>query len=251
MYRITIGEIAEVNYAIVWKALCKYNIFKFDTLKSYFPNLKSTREFIISKNYLGAIKIEITYVGTSEFKSTRICEMFKDKKCNYTVLHDGGIGYSQNDIIVRSSWKIDLSKEDWFAFEDNFGTSEEKAFVAYFRTFIPKLRKKYNKVYLIRNERQLHIYSFDGGERFEPDYLLFLQKQDRDGYEQLQVFIEPKGTHLIENDKWKEDFLLEIEDRAIATEVFVDDNKYKIWGFHFFNTEVRINEFADDMNRLV
>lgn len=283
VYRITIGEIAEVNYAIVWKALCKYNIFKFDTLKSYFPNLKSTREFIISKNYLGAIKIEITskyetpspsilftacinvlgkiadsisnieitYVGTSEFKPTRICEIFKDKKCNYTVLHDGGIGYSQNDITVRSSWKIDLSKEDWFAFEDNFGTSEEKAFVAYFRTFIPKLRKKYNKVYLIRNERQLHIYSFDGGERFEPDYLLFLQKQDRDGYEQLQVFIEPKGTHLIENDKWKEDFLLEIEDRAIATEVFVDDNKYKIWGFHFFNTEVRINEFADDMNRLV
>lgn len=248
-----------------------------------FPNLKSTREFIISKNYLGAIKIEITskyetpspsilftacinvlgkiadsisnieitYVGTSEFKSTRICEIFKDKKCNYTVLHDGGVGYSQNDITVPSSWKIDLSKEDWFAFEDNFGTSEEKAFVAYFRTFIPKLRKKYNKVYLIRNERQLHIYSFDGGERFEPDYLLFLQKQDRDGYEQLQVFIEPKGTHLIENDKWKEDFLLEIEDRAIATEVFVDDNKYKIWGFHFFNTEVRINEFADDMNRLV
>ncbi len=37
------------------------------------------------------------------------------------------------------------------------------------------------------------------------------------GYEQLQVFIEPKGTHLIAEGKWKEDFLLEIEDKAVAT----------------------------------
>ena len=93
-------------------------------------------------------------------------------------------------------------------------------------------------------------YSFDGGERFEPDYLLFLHKQNEVGYEQLQVFIEPKGTHLIAEGKWKEDFLLEIEDKAVATKIFVDDNKYKIWGFHFFNADVRMNDFAKDMERL-
>jgi type III restriction enzyme len=206
-------------------------------------------------NVLGKIAesvnaIEVSYIGTTEFKPTRIHDMFKDKKCNYTVLHDGGIGVSQNDMSVPTAWKIDLSKEDWFAFEDNFGTSEEKAFVAYFKTFVPVLKAKYDKVFLVRNERQLHIYSFDGGERFEPDYLLFLHKNNSDGYEQLQVFIEPKGTHLVENDKWKEDFLLEIEDKAIATKIFVDDNKYRIWGFHFFNTDVRMSEFAEDMNRL-
>lgn len=281
-YRTDIQTIADMNYAIVHKALCKYSVFKFNTLKSYFPNLKSTREFITSPNYLGAIKIEITskyetptpsilfsacvnvlgkvaesvsdieitYVGTTEFKPTRISEMFKDKKCNYTIVHDGGLGYSQNDASVPNGWKIDLSKEDWFAFEDNFGTSEEKAFVAYFKSFIPHLKEKYDKVFLVRNERQLHIYSFDGGERFEPDYLLFLHKQNDAGYEQLQVFIEPKGTHLIADDKWKEDFLLEIEDKAVTTKIFVDDNKYKIWGFHFFNTDVRMNEFAKDMERL-
>ena len=282
VYRTTVSEIAQINYAIVHKALCKYIVFKFNTLKSYFPNLKSTREFITSPNYLGDIKIEITsryekptpnilftacanvlekvaesvnaievsYIGTTEFKPTRIHDMFKDKKCNYTVLHDGGIGVSQNDMSVPSAWKIDLSKEDWFAFEDNFGTSEEKAFVAYFKTFVPVLKQKYDKVFLVRNERQLHIYSFDGGERFEPDYLLFLHKNNSDGYEQLQVFIEPKGTHLVGNDKWKEDFLLDIENKAIATKIFVDDNRYRIWGFHFFNTDVRMSEFADDMNRL-
>ena len=281
-YRTDIQTIADMNYAIVHKALCKYSVFKFNTLKSYFPNLKSTREFITSPNYLGAIKIEITskyetptpsilfsacvnvlgkaaesvsdieitYVGTTEFKPARISEMFKDKKCNYTIVHDGGLGYSQNDASVPNGWKIDLSKEDWFAFEDNFGTSEEKAFVAYFKTFVPHLKEKYDKVFLVRNERQLHIYSFDGGERFEPDYLLFLHKQNDAGYEQLQVFIEPKGTHLIADDKWKEDFLLKIEDKAVAAKIFVDDNKYKIWGFHFFNTDVRMNEFAKDMDRL-
>lgn len=281
-YRTDIKTIADMNYAIVHKALCKYSVFKFNTLKSYFPNLKSTREFITSPNYLGAIKIEITsknetptpsilfsacvnvlgkvaesvsdieitYVGTTEFKPTRISEMFKDKKCNYTIVHDGGLGYSQNDASVPNGWKIDLSKEDWFAFEDNFGTSEEKAFVAYFKAFVPHLKEKYDKVFLVRNERQLHIYSFDGGERFEPDYLLFLHKQNEAGYEQLQVFIEPKGTHLIADDKWKEDFLLEMEDKAVATKIFVDDNKYKIWGFHFFNTDVRMNEFSKDMERL-
>ena len=282
VYRTTISDIAQINYAIVHKALCKYTALKFNTLKSHFPNLKSTREFINSPNYLGAIKVEITsrfekpapyilfnacvnvfekiaesvnaievrYDGTPEFKPLYIHDVFKDKKCTYSDVVDGGKGVSQNAPSVPSTWKIDLSKEDWFAFEDNFGTSEEKAFVAYFKTFVPVLKQKYDKVFLVRNERQLHIYSFDGGERFEPDYLLFLHKNNSDGYEQLQVFIEPKGTHLVDKDKWKEDFLLEIEDKAIATKIFVDDNKYRIWGFHFFNTEVRTNEFADDMSRL-
>lgn len=281
-YRITISEVADINYAIVHKALCRYRVFKFNTLKSYFPHLKSTKEFITSPYYLGAINIEIiskyevptphilfgacvhvlekvatavsaievTYVGTTEFKPTHIYDVFKDKKCNYTVLHDGGKGYSQNDLSVPNELKMDLSKEDWFAFEDNFGTSEEKAFVVYFKSFVSQLEAEYDKVFLVRNERQLHIYSFNGGERFEPDYLLFLHKQNGDGYEQLQVFIEPKGTHLLQNDKWKEDFLLEIENKAVAKKIYVDDNMYRIWGYHFFNRDMRMNEFAADMGRL-
>ena len=195
-------------------------------------------------------EIEEIYEGTKEFRPERISSVFKNKRCNYTVVHDGGIGFSQNDSTVPAAWKIDLSKEDWFAFEDNFGTSEEKAFVAYFKSYVPQLKAKYDKVYLLRNERQLHIYSFEGGERFEPDYLLFLHAPKNEGYEQLQVFIEPKGTHLVETDKWKEDFLLEIEGTAVPRKVYVDDNDYKIWGFHFFNQDVRATEFDYDMKKL-
>lgn len=279
----TVAEIAAINYAIVHKAVCQYPILKFNTLQSYFPNLKSTREFITDSKYLGGIKLDITsqyeepapsilyaaclnmlgkvsdsvskieeiYEGTKEFRAENIRDIFKNKKCNYTIMHDGGIGYSQNDSTVSIGVRLDLSQEDWFAFEDNFGTSEEKAFVAYFKGYVPQLKSKYDKVYLLRNERQMHLYSFVGGERFEPDYLLFLHAPTTDGYEQLQIFIEPKGTHLVEGDKWKEDFLLELEGQAIPMKTYVDDNKYKIWGFHFFNREVRSVEFADDINRIL
>ena len=282
IYRTTISKVAQINYAIVHKALCKYSVLKFDSLNKYFPNLKSTREFIFSSSYLGAINIEITskykeptpsllfsacvsvlkkvsetisttkvcYAGTTTFKPTYIHDVFRDKKCNYTVLPEGGVGISQNDLSVESSLKIDLSKEDWFAFEDHFGTSEEKAFVAYFKNYVPELKAKYNKVFLVRNERQLHVYTFDEGERFEPDFLLFLQKNNDDGYEQLQVFIEPKGENLLEADKMKETFLLALKDKAVAQKIFVDDNKYRIWGLHFFNRSMRMKDFADDMHSL-
>lgn len=282
-YKTTIAKIAELNYSIVHKAVCKYPILKFSTLKKYYPNLTSTREFIFGSNYLGDIKIEITscyekptpkvfydacvkvlnqisekisgitetYEGSREFSARYIHDIFKDKKCNYTDPHDGGIGISQNDHTVTSAWKIDLSKEDWYAFEDNFGTSEEKAFVAFFKRHVETLSDKYDKVYLIRNERQFHIYSFDGGERFEPDYVLFLHSRQIDGYEQLQVFIEPKGSHLIATDKWKEDFLLQLEAQAIPIVNFADENNYKIWGLHFFNRECRDSVFETDMARLM
>lgn len=278
----TINEIANINYSIVNKSLCKYNIFKFNTLKSYFPNLKSTKEFIRNKNYLGDIRIRITsayenlsneilyqaclkvlkvvgdsisaiqetYKGTREFTVYNIHDIFTNKRCNYTDPHNGDIGMSQNDISVDKKWRLDLLQEDWYAYEDNYGTSEEKSFVAYFKKYVDELKQKYDKVYLVRNERQLAIYSFDDGQRFEPDYLLFLHSSRIDGYEQLQIFIEPKGSHLLEKDKWKEDFLLQIEKSSIPVVKFADDNNYKIWGFHFYNEQNRDKNFDKDMRKL-
>ena len=277
---MTFKEIADVNYSTVNRALRQFDVFKFNTLKSYFPNIKSTYEFVTDENYLGNIKIKVTskykalpmnvvyracvnvlskialkisaieevYEGTTEFKAHYLHEYIRDKSINVKPI-SGSIGVSQNDASVGTN-RLDLSSEDWFVFNDNFGTSEEKAFVRYFKDYVDTLRSKYDKVYLLRNERQIHLYSFDGGEHFEPDYILYLCKNRADSVEQLIVFVEPKGTHLIDSDKWKEDFLLELKEKAIPTVTFVDDNKYKIWGFHFFNTECRSVEFAGDMNTL-
>ncbi len=280
---MTIGEIAAINYAIVNKALMKYPIFKFNTLRSYFPNVMSTRQFITDTEYLGAVRIDIQskekhptmetlyaavfyvlgkiagsisgieekYRGTKTFRARNVRDVFRNKIVNYTDPHDGGIGISQNDPSVKNEWQIDLTTEDWFAYTDNYGTSEEKAFVAYFRGYVADLRKLYNRIYLVRNEREFHIYSFEDGERFEPDYVLFLQRDKSDGFEQLQIIIEPKGTQLLEKDAWKEKFLLQLKTEAVPITIFVDDNDYKIWGFHFFNQENRMKEFDSEIATLI
>lgn len=280
---MTIREIATINYAVVNKALMKYPIFKFNTLHSYFPNVTSTRQFIMDNEYLGNVHIDIqskdaqptmetlyaavlyvlgkiassisgieeTYQGTKKFRAKKIREVFRNKTVNYTDPHDGGVGISQNDPSVKSDWKIDLTTEDWFVYTDNYGTSEEKAFVAYFRRYVTELRKVYDRIYLVRNEREFHIYSFEDGERFEPDYVLFLQSDKTDGFEQLQVFIEPKGSQLLAKDAWKEKFLLQLKTEAVPTTVYVDDNDYKIWGLHFFNQENRMKEFDSEFMNLI
>ena len=280
---MTIGEIASINYAIVNKAMMKYPIFRFNTLKSYFPNIHSTRDFVTKDEYLGKVRIDIhcpeekpsvnmlyqavfdtlkkigdsisgieeTYLGTKKFRAHRVREVFRNKTVNYTDPHDGGVGISQNDSSVPEKWKIDLSQEDWFVYTDNFGTSEEKAFVAYFHNYVEELRKVYSKVYLVRNEREFHLYSFEDGERFEPDYVIFLQRPETDGFEQLQIFVEPKGTMLLEKDKWKEDFLLQMKTEAIPVKTYVDNNQYRIWGLHFFNQDTRMKEFDEEMQSLI
>ncbi|MGL5440522.1 MAG: hypothetical protein ACRDA4_09125 [Filifactoraceae bacterium] len=113
------------------------------------------------------------------------------------------------------------------------------------------LKKVYNKIYLVRNEREFHIYSFVDGERFEPDFVLFLQRNNVDGFEQMQIFIEPKGTQLLEKDAWKEKFLLQLKDDAVPVKVFADDNKYFIWGFHFFNQDNRMKEIDNEFAGLL
>ena len=130
-------------------------------------------------------------------------------------------------------------------FNDNFGTSEEKAFVKYFASVVEDLKQDYDEVYLIRNERlaPLAIYSFETGERFEPDFLLLLRK-DGDVVSQQQIYIEPKGEHLLETDQWKEDFLLSLDANAIPHKVYVDNTDYRIIGLPFFNEENRMSEFS-------
>ena len=281
--RRTIKEIAAINFSLVNKALRQYPIYQFNNLKLLFPNLFSTKNFIIDEKFLGNVQINIKsckenlsvedlysavcyvlkkisdnlsnpkkeYEGTKNFNAYNIRDIFQDKTVNFSVIHDDRLGVSQNDSSLPADLKIDLSLEDWFAHTDNYGTSEEKALVAYFRDHINELRKYYNKIFLIRNERQLHIYSFDSGERFEPDYVLLLQKNNSSHIEQWQIFIESKGTHLLHKDTWKENFLLQLQKNAVPIKKFADDNNYEIWGFHFFNQAEGFRKFDDDFMSLI
>jgi type III restriction enzyme len=76
-------------------------------------------------------------------------------------------------------------------------------------TIIDDINNGYKNVYLVRNERHFCLYDFAQGRRFEPDFVLLSQNKNSQCH--YQFFIEPKGKHLQQMDKWKEDFLLEIE----------------------------------------
>lgn len=274
---------------ILFKAYRSFEqTLSFDKLKKQFPNLKNAKEFLLSDDYLGGFpitffapegeqpsygdmleasllvlqkisdyvqKIEITFVGTKEFKAYPIREKFTDRTRNVTREKDDeswGNGVSQASDLVDSRYRIELINKEWYAYNDNYGTSEEKKFVKYFSTVVEDLKKKYNHVSLIRNEIQVAIYSFDDGQKFEPDYVLLLEKDKEDSKNTyVCLFVEPKGSHLLEKDKWKNTFLLQLQERGIPVINYADDNEYFIWGTPFYNESETKAEFIKSFEEAI
>lgn len=269
--------ISEMPINVVLGAVARYDALRFDALKYYFPHLQSVRDFVTSPDYLGDTEItfqcndehlsasdlmagldkvfqavishmgktEVAYRGTKEFTAVRLNEVLRDKRLQITKPVEGGLGTSQkND--PTDSRRVNLDAAEWYVYNDNYGSSEEKSFVKYFSTIVGDLKKRYDDVYLVRNERlaPLAIYSFESGERFEPDFLLFLRSKGQ-GFKQEQIYVEPKGSHLLDNDKWKENFLLSLEKNAVPHTVYVDNTDYRIIGLPFYNEGLRMAEFRE------
>lgn len=271
----------DIDYNILLGAIECFEELRFDILKEKYPSLKSMREFLTSDEFLGNSNVEITYsqdeingkilfsaikhalvkvashvmaikpeyVGSKEFEPKQLKVILKDKKISLGAIEgNGGKGNSQNNC-SNEEYRLDLTNESWYVFNDNYGTSEEKLFVKYFKTNIePKLKEKNLEYYVVRNERipELAIYSFEAGERFEPDFLLFVRKQRSEGSLTYQGYVEPKGNQLLENDAWKEAFSMQIEKEHSVKGLFADD--YKIIGFPFFNNDNRMEEFEKAIN---
>lgn len=266
----------DIDYNILLGAIECFDELRFDLLKKKYPTLKSMREFLTSDEFLGNSSVEITYsqeelngkiifsalkqamvkvashvmsikpeyVGSREFEPKQLNVILRDKKISLAKIeNNGGKGDSQNNCL-NEAYRLDLKNEKWYVFNDNYGTSEEKLFVKYFKIHIEaKLKAKNLEYYVVRNERvpELAIYSFEAGERFEPDFLLFVKKKRSEGSHIYQGYVEPKGNHLLINDAWKEEFSMQLEEHSV-TEQFSDD--YQIIGFPFFNTDNRTEEFG-------
>lgn len=281
----------KIENNIVYKAFrCFANTLSFDKLKKQFPHLKSVSEFLFDDSYLGAIpitffavegqipstndklsackmvlqivsdyvqKIEVTYRGTHEFRGYPIYEKFTNRTRNITRSQEDaswGEGVSQASGLVDSSYRIDLSDKEWFVYNDNYGTSEEKKFVKYFSAKVEELKQTFSKIYLIRNELQVCIYSFNDGSKFEPDYVLILNKEQEDKDKEnlyICMFIEPKGEHLLVKDSWKGELLMQLKEKGIPVMQFADDNEYRIWGSLLYNENVTKTSFDEHLNDLI
>ena len=235
----------------------------YEKFSEYFTDINAALKLIYEDSPFYNFTEEITckhqiikseFEGTKEFLPISLKKVLKDKSIYISKIDEnGGKGDSQNNC-SNDEYKTDLINEDWYVFNDNYGTSEEKQFIKFFKLNIaPKLIEKDLEFYVIRNERvpELAIYSFKDGERFEPDYLLFIRKKQIENYKINQIYAEPKGSQLLQGDKWKEEFMLELEDNAIIDSTFVDGNDYKVLGLPFYNEENTKEEFEKELNKII
>ncbi len=271
---------------IIRKALNKLEFYEFSNLKRHYPNLNSITEFITSKNYLsGKIKLDVSglvdhvknltsdeklycavkvlkdaaeimsketnyFKGTKEFKPYMFKDRIKDKVLNFAIenSNDKESGKSMNNP-TETNYHLDLSKRDWYVFNDCFGTSEEKLFIKYIDKVYDKLKLTYEEIYLVRNERHFKIYNFNDGRPTEPDFILFLVNHKPEEHLHYQIFIEPKGSHLLKEDEWKEKFLISLR-KEHQLEQLWKDKKYVVWGMPFYNEALRKTEFDTSFNDL-
>lgn len=271
---------------IIRKALQRLDFYEFSSLKHYLPNLKSVQEFITSERYLGKIKLEVSglpvqisnltpdakldaatqilnsiaeviasdkveFKGSKQFKPFMIKDTFTDKTLNF-MLDDGGdkeTGRSMSNV-TETSYHLDLSKKDWFVFDDCFGTSEEKMLIHFIDKRYDDLKRRYSDVWLIRNEKHFKLYNFDDGRPLEPDFVLYLIGKEKTDTMHYQVFVEPKGAHLLKADEWKEQFLSSIKANSSIEQLF-KGKKYVVWGLPFYNSDQRGKEFTEAFDGLL
>lgn len=183
--------------------------------------------------------------GFRVFVPRAIEKTFTDKKLKFTLSEgdDAEKGYSMKEPKLPEHY-LDLSKEDWYAYQENYGTSEEKKLVLFIKAAYEDLRKKYREVYLLRNERFFKFHRFSDAKAMEPDCVLFLTEKESERRIVYQLFIEPKGSHLLEGERWKEEFLQQIEQES-QMNVLHENLEYKLIGLPFYNKSERERIFKD------
>ena len=256
--------VKDIPLHIVRTAIARNPFFAFKSLKTYFPHIKSVRQFIEAEEYLGGLLItfqgnssellrlsnraqlnamtgllnriaselrqNITkYKGTETFEPNGVSSIFTDKTLKLDKDSERADGDEQL-----------VSDRKWYVFNANYGTSEEKDFVRMLDAQIDELKEKYDGIYLVRNERHFKIYNFDDGEGFEPDFVLFLREKSGNTLIR-QIFIEPKGKYLQAHEKWKEDFLEEIKEKfsgeVLKFNTQSGTQKYRLIGVPFYDNQ--------------
>lgn len=181
---------------------------------------------------------EVTYVGTEEFVPVAMSEVFKDGiRRKYYVREerlDQEFGEPQSTA-KDPKYRLELAEKKWYAYTENYGTSEEKLLVKMLDGVMEELGQKWEEIYLLKNEKAFVLYDFAGGREFAPDFVL-VAKDKQQVEKGWQVFLEPKDGQLLLADKWKEDFLLEIE-RKGSVEVLAEDEGVRVLGLPFDNEE--------------
>jgi len=279
-------RLVDFGRAILGFAMDASDFFHFNRLKAFFPKLESASEFIDSKDYLGQVRVSVRglpqdlenlsareklsitkfvlqqirdkaeseartteFLGKTGFVPRLIRDSFTDRTLKLSGVGESSRSWIDSD--VPGLQHIDLNSRKWHVYDDNYGTDQEKLFVRYFNDQADRLDEIYDEFYLVRNEKAVRLFSFANGQAFEPDYVLFLRRMGETASTILQVFIEPKGDHLLEHDGWKQDFLEEITGQGRVETIF-QGRDYSVYGLPFFNdSETGRRKFREAFERFL
>lgn len=280
----------EIRNNIVRAAINRNKNFTFDNLQKAFLGLGSVSGFItmlsdidvrvesqhkLVSDLTQADKLYITeqllhhiekdliskeerFFGSDTFEKYQIKDLFEDNILRkYTIKKNSQaeFGLSQKNP-AETNYYEELDSFDWYAYDDNFGTDEEKLLVRLLKDLMSELEEKWTDIYLLRNEKAVRIYSFDKGKPFEPDFLMFANDK-KTGNVSWQIFIEPKGSQFLDSENtfkngkegWKEEFLRQISERD-EVRTLVDNDRYRIVGLPFFNEMVSKDEVKEKLRTL-
>lgn len=270
---------------IILKGLNKIPFYRFDNLKRFFPSINSMYDFITNPQHFGGISVEVTglqddvtnlsrkekltivvsiatkiantietqygdFYGTEAFYREPLRKYFKNKKLSFSVnmspTAETGKKTMRQDIDPK--YYVDLENADWYVYNENYGSSEEKFLVKYIESQMVYLKERYSDIYLLRNERFFKLFRFSDGKATEPDFVLFLTEKQSGEELIYQLFIEPKGEHLLMNDEWKGQFLNQIQEKA-KIEIYQGRN-YRIIGMPLYNKEKTEDIFDNSLKSI-
>ncbi|MGN8647791.1 DEAD/DEAH box helicase family protein [Gracilibacillus sp. HCP3S3_G5_1] len=260
------------------KVMDRNKFFHFNNLKEYVPLVKSREDFlgekwlnIFNRTVYATLPTVMDESELTPIEKINILEIyFKDVekkiKSGYSKRRGTGkfIGYPIRDYITNYRKRVpnyDTGKkfmgsvpqhidphevkEDFYVYDAAIVNLTERQLIERIAERIPELKEKYENVYLIRMDENMHresaksddlkLHQFGSGHRevnlsgFQPDFILYLQNENYI----IQIFIEPKG-HNIEEEQWKEDLLMYINNHE--AEIIIDEeiNDVKIKGVKFY-----------------
>lgn len=260
-------KVVDFGHNVIRSAMDRFEFYKFDVLRKYYPYIKSINQFFSLlndvevdvtgkntdiKNITQSQKFQITLdvlktiseesrINTSEFKGTKL---FKTKMLK-EVFDNKKLKIDMDDERVKEMETVYLADKDWYAQNEIYGTREEKDFITFIDSVIEKMRVHYSDIALLRNESFFQLFDFDEGRAFEPDFIMLLKQRKTKTISIYQIIIEAKGDQFkdskggFDNSKegWKQKFLLEMEDIA-EINIKYENKHFKLLGLPFYNEKL-------------
>lgn len=257
-------RLVKIDDALVKKAMARNPFFRFNTMKKYMPTLNSISEFMYEAQWLGQIKeIQATVSTGSDAVLSRETQLLVVEKylayiqrmliMNYKRQRGTNkfIGLPIKDAVQDYQKRVpvnysdagvheliqtyDYKKAPWFVYNEAIVDKLERSLIELIQGYVEELQNKYKDVYLIRSDERntkLKLHEFAGDVShyagFLPDFVLYLANESYI----YQVYIEPKGTQLLDQDQWKEDLLTSISPESV--DVIGENGQVKLYGVKLY-----------------